>query len=561
MNMQKKAILFFSICVIAVCLVTAFLGYRNAISGFDKALTNKALNDGFYLREVMDGKYDGSWSIKNGQLYKGDALINGKTDNIDRLSEQTGDAITIFQGDTRVSTTVKKEDGSRATGTKCSAEVADRVLNKGETVNMVTQVVGKDYYVCYQPVKDSSNNIIGMLFVGVPATDLDVMANAFMTSMAIATVILILIMGVVVTFAVRHTLSPLKSVQSALEHVANGDLSIPDLHIEGSDEIAMLAHDTNSMKNAIRTLMSNIAHSAEQVAAASQELTATANQTGESIRVVANSAVKMAENNQDQVRELENTHDKVSNMNNDMTDLTNYSNDMKEAANDSLKGVANGQVTVRKAIETMHNMSKQIDASSVIVEALGERSASIVQVIETISNIASQTNLLALNAAIEAARAGEAGRGFAVVAEEVRKLAEQSEIAAKSISDMITTIQSDTIKAVQAMKENNEGVQEGTKIVSEAGAAFDQISELITNMNTQIDVSLKAIEKTGIVCNDIRDIMDNVLQLGNRSANEAQGVSASTEEQAAMMDEIARASTSLAELSQSLQNYVTKFKI
>ena len=54
--------------------------------------------------------------------------------------------------------------------------------------------------------------------------------------------------------------------------------------------------------------------------------------------------------------------------------------------------------------------------------------------------------------------------------------------------------------------------------------------------------------------------MDNVLQLGSRSANEAQGVSASTEEQAAMMDEIARASTSLAELSQSLQNNVTKFK-
>lgn len=561
MNMQKKAILFFSICVIAVCLVTAFLGYRNAISGFDKALTNKALNDGFYLREVIDGQYNGSWNIKNGQLYKGDALLNGKTDHIDRLSEETGDAITIFQGDTRVSTTVKKEDGSRATGTKCSAEVADRVLVKGETVNMVTQVVGKDYYVSYQPIKDSSNKIIGMLFVGVPATDLDTMANAFITSMAIATIILILIMGVVVTFAVRHTLSPLKSVQRALENVANGDLSIPDLHIEGSDEIALLAHDTNSMKNAIRTLMSNIAHSAEQVAAASQELTATANQTGESIRVVANSAVKMAENNQDQVRELENTHYKVSDMNNDMTDLTNYSNDMKEAANDSLKGVANGQITVRKAIDTMHNMSKQIDASSVIVEALGERSASIVQVIETISNIASQTNLLALNAAIEAARAGEAGRGFAVVAEEVRKLAEQSEIAAKSISDMITTIQSDTIKAVQAMKENNEGVQEGTKIVSEAGAAFDQISELITNMNSQIDVSLKAIEKTGVVCNDIRGIMDNVVQLGNRSADEAQGVSASTEEQAAMMDEIARASNSLAELSQSLQNYVTKFKI
>ena len=561
MNMQKKAILFFSICIIAVCLVTAFLGYRNAVSGFDKTLTDKALNDGIYLHEVIDGKYDGSWSIKNGQLYKGDVLINGKNDMIDRLSSQTHDAITIFQGDTRVSTTVKKEDGSRAIGTKCSAEVADRVLNKGETVNMVTQVVGKDYYVCYQPIKDSSDKIIGMLFVGVPATDLNAMANTFLVSMAIATVILILIMGVVVTFAVRHTLNPLKEVQDALDNVANGNLSIPDLHITGSDEIAMLAHDTNSMKNAIRTLMSNIVHSAEQVAAASQELTATADQTGESIRVIANSAVKMAENNQDQVRALETTHDKVSNMNSDMTDLTNYSNDMKEAANESLKGVATGQVTVHKAIETMHNMSKQIDASSVIVEALGERSGNIVQVIETISDIASQTNLLALNAAIEAARAGEAGRGFAVVAEEVRKLAEQSESAAKSISDMITTIQSDTIKAVQAMKENNEGVQEGTKIVSEAGSAFDQISELITNMNSQIDVSLKAIEKTGVVCNDIRETMDNVVQLSNRSADEAQGVSASTEEQAAMMDEISKASASLAELSQSLRNYIIKFKI
>lgn len=561
MNMQKKAILFFSICIIAVCLAMAFLGYRNAISGFNNALTDKALDDGAYLTEVINSKYAGDWSIKNGQLYKGSVAVNGKTDTIDGLSAATGDAITIFQGDTRVTTTVKKEDGSRATGTKCSPEIAERVLNKGETVNMVAQVVGKDYFVCYQPIKDGKNEIVGMLFVGVPATDLDAMGSSFIASMSIVTVILILIMGVVLTFAVRYTLKPLKSVQLALEQVASGDLSIPDLQLEGTDEIALLAHDTNSMKNAVRTLMKNITHSAEQVAAASQELTATAHQTGESIRVVANSAVQMAGNNQEQVRELENTNRKVSAMNNDMMDLTNYSNDMKEAANNSLKGVANGQVTVRKAIDTMHNMSRQIDASSVIVEALGERSASIVQVIETISNIASQTNLLALNAAIEAARAGEAGRGFAVVAEEVRKLAEQSEIAAKSISDMITTIQADTIKAVQAMKENNEGVQEGTKIVSEAGVAFDQISELITNMNNQIDVSLQAIEKTGVVCRDIQGIMDGVVQVGNRSADEAQSVSASTQEQAAMMDEIAKASTALAELSQSLQNYVTKFKV
>ena len=86
---------------------------------------------------------------------------------------------------------------------------------------------------------------------------------------------------------------------------------------------------------------------------------------------------------------------------------------------------------------------------------LGDRSQEVGQIVDTISGIAGQTNLLALNAAIEAARAGEQGRGFAVVAEEVRKLAEQSQEAAKHIADLISHIQADTEDAVQAMQEGN----------------------------------------------------------------------------------------------------------
>ena len=561
MNMQKKSIIFLSACIVLVCIIVAVLGYRNAVKGFEESLNDQVTDCGVLFSQFVEHNYKGDWNVRNGQLYKGDVMVEGKTTIMDKLHEDTGNSFTLFLGDTRVSTTVKNDKGERAVGTKAAPEIADRVLKHGETVITEAKVLNQPHFVCYQPIKDAGGQIIGMVFVGVPSGVMDNLAHEFIFNMTIAALVLLIIMGVIVTFVVRHQLQPLVRVQEALAVVAEGDLSAPSLNIDGTDEIAHLAHDTDRMKAAVRGMMKRITNSAEQVAAASEELTASANQTAESIRLVAESAVKMAENNQHQVSMLNVTNDKTNDMSNDMDNLTECSNLMKQAAQESMEGVKGGQVTVQRAIDTMNNMSKQINESSVIVETLGERSANIVQVIETISNIASQTNLLALNAAIEAARAGEAGRGFAVVAEEVRKLAEQSEVATQSISNMIMSIQEDTAKAVKAMQENNEGVQNGTQIVAEAGEAFRQIATLIDNMYQQIDVSLAAIDKTGTTCNEIQGVMTDVVALGDRSNQEAQGVSASTEEQAAMMDEISKASHSLAVLAQGLQTEVAKFRV
>jgi methyl-accepting chemotaxis protein len=106
------------------------------------------------------------------------------------------------------------------------------------------------------------------------------------------------------------------------------------------------------------------------------------------------------------------------------------------------------------------------------VEALGEASAAVGEVIRIISAIADQTNLLALNATIEAARAGELGRGFAVVASEVKDLARETAAATKRVSDQIAGIQASS-QSVSA------GIHTTSSIVGELDAVQARIGDVL----------------------------------------------------------------------------------
>ena len=205
-------------------------------------------------------------------------------------------------------------------------------------------------------------------------------------------------------------------------------------------------------------------------------------------------------------------------------------------------------------------MASQMASSLKVVETLGEQSQEIGKIVETISGIADQTNLLALNAAIEAARAGDAGRGFAVVADEVRKLAEQSGLAAQNIASIIGGIQKDTQEAMQAMDKGNEGVQAGTKIVRRTGEVFSRMEGHIDALYEQIQQSQSRMVAAEKDTQQMTQSIQKANESSRATANEAQTVSAATEEQSAMMHDITDASESLAKLAQTLQNEVSKFR-
>ena len=235
-----------------------------------------------------------------------------------------------------------------------------------------------------------------------------------------------------------------------------------------------------------------------------------------------------------------------------------------EVTNHSLlasKKSAEGDLAVNKAVSQMSHIEETVNNSAHVVGKLGERSKEIGQIVDTISGIAGQTNLLALNAAIEAARAGEQGRGFAVVAEEVRKLAEQSQEAAKQIADLIAEIQRDTEEAVLTMTTGTEEVKIGTQVVTAAGQTFKEIAGLIQNVSGQVKEISASMQQLASGSEQIVTSVQLVNSHSKKSVDESQMVSAATEEQSASMEEISSASQSLAKLAEDLQTTVSQFKI
>lgn len=119
----------------------------------------------------------------------------------------------------------------------------------------------------------------------------------------------------------------------------------------------------------------------------------------------------------------------------------------------------------KSATELAEACQQTVRAAQVLVE----KNQHTTEILGFIRNIAAQTNLLGLNAAIEAARAGEHGRGFAVVAEEVRKLADQSNEAVKTIQDTLQDMS-------QAINEINKSIEVTGAISQEQAATTQEIA-------------------------------------------------------------------------------------
>lgn len=365
------------------------------------------------------------------------------------------------------------------------------------------------------------------------------------------------LLGMLLTKAISF---PLRRMRAAIEGMAGGDFQNHPSTFVSKDEFGQLADTIVKMRSDLRHLVSQIRNSSELVAASSEELTATVEHSSHNAQQAASAIQDIAKGAENQVTSVTNASSVIENMSSSIRQISSTTRNVNTAAESTSHTATEGLDAVNRVVKQMNAIEQTVDHSAGIVTALGERSKDIGQIVETIAGIAGQTNLLALNAAIEAARAGEQGKGFAVVAEEVRKLAEQSEGAAKQIASLIQETRNDTEKAVQAMQKGSQEVKTGSQVVSAAGQTFQQIADAVNKISSQIKEVSTALDSLStnseVVVADIRKITG----IADKASEQTHTAAGATEEQSTSLKEIYEASRSLAHLAEELQGLVVHFK-
>ncbi len=354
--------------------------------------------------------------------------------------------------------------------------------------------------------------------------------------------------------------SPLNKMLLVVNEIADGDLREKPRTVISRDEIGQLADAIAKMRNELSVLVRKITDSSGHTAAYAEELAATAEQSTQAANQVAYAISDIANGAENKVKSVSNTTAIIETMSASIEQVAAAASGVTNTTDKTAYAATQGLDAINKAVSQIANIEETVISSATLVEKLGARSKDIGQIVETISGIAGQTNLLALNAAIEAARAGETGKGFAVVAEEVRKLAEQSEAAAKQIAALIQETQLDTDKAVDAMNEGTQEVKIGTEVVNTAGQAFKDIAGSISQISSQVKEISAAIQHMAVNSQEIVSVVQDIDKVTKDTATQTQTVSAATEEQLASMEEIASSSTDLAKLAEELQKTVQQFR-
>ncbi|OQW87613.1 MAG: methyl-accepting chemotaxis protein [Rhodoferax ferrireducens] len=314
----------------------------------------------------------------------------------------------------------------------------------------------------------------------------------------------LLIAGWFGLFLVRGISDSLNQAQNVARTVALGDLS-QRIQVRGQDELAQVMSELSAMQGSLVKVVTQVRQGSESVATASSQ--------------IAQGNQDLSSRTESQASALEQTAASMEQLSATVQQNADNAKQANQLALAASQTAVQGGAVVAEVVETMKHIN---DSSKRIFDIIG-----------VIDGIAFQTNILALNAAVEAARAGEQGRGFAVVATEVRSLAGRSAAAAKEIKTLIGA--------------SVDRVEQGSALVNKAGITM---GEVVTSIQRVTDIVGEISSASSEQSAGVAQVGEAVMQMDQV-----------TQQNAALVEEMAAAASSLRSQAQELVQTVAVFKL
>ncbi len=395
---------------------------------------------------VLEHKYPGDWNIREDKLFKGDKLIEGEEEIVDKIKKETGAAATIFRGDTRVATCVKKQE-KRAIGSKASSKVIETVINEGKDFVGDAEVVGKINKTKYSPIKNKDGKVIGMWFVGVDKHEIIIDKIKILIFIVIMIVVGSLFYGIIVS----------KGLSSVIVKIAE-DLTLSKQKLSVTRE--SLEIDTLKIADGAR----NQAATAEELSAVSNQIASTVGENTE----FAGHAMRLV---------TEEVSKSITEQGKSINKLASVITDAVKASQDTGKIV--------KTIDAIAFQTNLLALNAAVEAArAGEAGAGFAVVADEVRNLAMRSAEAAKNTSALIEETINKTKDAGVIFEEVVQINNKT-------GELINNVVNDITHIHEASKEQKEGVDQ----INIAIAEMTQITETnAENANSTMEILSKMRE-------------------------------------------------------------------
>lgn len=557
MSIKTRLLLISVLPAAILSTILALIAALNIRTGMQKEAFQGLRGVAISLQEIYEFSDPGKYVMNetNHLLKKGDLPVSENYTIVDKIKSLTDYDVTIFYGDTRVTTSLKNGAGVRLVGTKASSEVIQAVLTNGEEYSdSEIEINGSPYYGYYVPLRQDGA-VIGMVFAGLPSGEVNAFIRQKIYVIAgVSTIVLFLVLFFALYFSL-HMAAAIKKAEYVIDELGKGNLKITvdEKAKKRQDEIGFMTRQLEVLVLELDRIIANVKNSSELLYNKGNSLQEMARQTSDSTDEISRAVEDVSKGAMSQAEETEKASNNVEAIGSMITEiaasmekLERTSQEMKDANDESSVIIGELSLSNDKTTEAIRKIGEQVHTTNDSVQAIRKA-------VDLITSIASETNLLSLNASIEAARAGDAGRGFAVVAAEIQKLAETSNNSAVEIGRIIDQLLEESEQTVAIMDEVDVIIREQREKLNQTRGKFERVTEGVNSSRKEAE----AIAEQTASCDEARvgvmDVIQSLSAISEENAANAEETNASMEEINATLNLLSEETRELLALSAALE--------